>query len=310
MLDPSELYDVEPQATAQVAHLGEQGGPVLVHALRGFIDAGAVAAVVAEHLRTELPSTRLVTFDVDQLLDYRARRPAMTFDANTWTEYAEPELAIDLVRDRAGTPFLLLHGMEPDVQWERFIAAVRQVVERFDVSLTIGTHGIPMGVPHTRPVSVTAHGTRPELVANHASWFGTVQVPASVSALLEMRLGEAGRDAMGVAVHVPHYLSASTYPRAAMGAIEHIQRATGLELDPGQLLPAAQAAEEEVSRQLEDSEDVAVVVRALEEQYDAFDRAGSRAPLLADAGAIPTADELGERFEQFLAEQQENPPSL
>ena len=109
----------------------------------------------------------------------------MTFDATTWSHYSEPHLTVDLVTDADGVPFLLLHGVEPDVQWERYVAAVRQIVERFDVPLTVGVHGIPMGVPHTRPLSVTAHATRPDLVADHTSWFGTVQVPASVSALLE-----------------------------------------------------------------------------------------------------------------------------
>ena len=84
----------------------------------------------------------------------------------------------------AGTAFLLMHGLEPDVQWERFAAAVRQLVERFSVPLTVGVNGIPMGVPHTRPLGVTTHGTRPELVAA-PGWFGTVQVPASVGAMLE-----------------------------------------------------------------------------------------------------------------------------
>ena len=122
----------------------------------------------------------------------------MTFDQTTWASYAEPELVVDLVQDAEGVPFLLLHGVEPDVQWERYVAAVRQIVERFDVPLTVGLHGIPMGIPHTRPLSVTAHATRPELVADHTSWFGTVQVPASASALLELRLGQSGHDAVGL----------------------------------------------------------------------------------------------------------------
>ena len=63
--------------------------------------------------------------------------------------------------DSEGATFLLLEGAEPDVSWERFIVAVHHLVERLDVRLTIGVHGIPMGVPHTRPTAVTAHGTRP-----------------------------------------------------------------------------------------------------------------------------------------------------
>src|SRR4051794_30438551 len=264
MLNPSEIYDVDPAVAARVDARAAGGvGPVLVHAVRGFVDAGSAGQLAADHLTDELPATRLVTFDVDQLLDYRSRRPLMTFDATTWTSYAEPHLSVDLLEDTAGTPFLLLHGVEPDVQWERFTAAVRQIVDRFDVPLTVGVHGIPMGIPHTRPLSVTAHATRPELVADHTSWFGTVQVPASASALLELRLGEAGHDAMGFAVHVPHYLAQSAYPQASIAALRQVERATGLQLAVGALAEAAEDAVAEIDRQVRGSDEVAAVVHAL-----------------------------------------------
>jgi predicted ATP-grasp superfamily ATP-dependent carboligase len=311
MLDPSEIYGVDPAVAAEVeARTALGSGPVLVHALRGFVDAGNAGQLASGHLTEELSTTRLATFDVDQLLDYRSRRPTMTFDSTTWSHYAEPELVVDLVRDTAGVPFLLLHGVEPDVQWERFAAAVRQLVERFDVPLTVGIHGIPMGIPHTRPLSVTAHGTRPELVADHPSWFGTVQVPASASALLEMRLGESGHDAMGFAVHVPHYLAQSAFPQASIAALESVERATGLELKVTALEASAQDTTREIERQVGGSEEVAAVVHALEEQYDAFARNLGRTGLLAETSQLPTADELGEEFERFLAEQAEDGPGL
>jgi proteasome assembly chaperone (PAC2) family protein len=310
MLNPSEIYDVDPEVAAQVeARTTKGAGPVLVHAVRGFVDAGNAGQLAAEHLTDELSTTRLATFDVDQLLDYRSRRPNMTFDQTTWSSYAEPELVVDVVEDTNGVPFLLLHGVEPDVQWERYVAAVRQIVERFDVSLTVGLHGIPMGIPHTRPLSVTAHATRPELVADHPSWFGTVQVPASASALLELRLGQSGHDALGFAVHVPHYLAQSAFPQASQAALQKVEHATGLELKVDALTPAADEAMQEIERQVTGSEDVAAVVQALEEQYDAFTRSIGRTSLLAGSTDIPTADELGAEFERFLAQQSDGGPA-
>ncbi|WP_426595340.1 proteasome assembly chaperone family protein [Cellulomonas sp. McL0617] len=310
MLNPSEIYDVDPEVAALVEARSANGaGPVLVHVVRGFVDAGNAGQLAAEHLTDELTTTRLATFDVDQLLDYRSRRPLMTFDQTTWSSYTEPELVVDVVEDTNGVPFLLLHGVEPDVQWERYVAAVRQIVERFDVPLTVGVHGIPMGIPHTRPLSVTAHATRPELVADHPSWFGTVQVPASASALLELRLGQNGHDAIGFAVHVPHYLAQSAFPQASQAALQKVERATGLELNVESLTPAADEAMQEIERQVAGSEDVAAVVHALEEQYDAFTRSIGRTSLLAGSTDIPTADELGAEFERFLAQQGDAGPA-
>ncbi|PJJ69066.1 PAC2 family protein [Sediminihabitans luteus] len=305
MLDPHDIYTVDEAAVAaELGPLAEAAegavGPVLIHALRGFVDAGSTGELVLDHLQGTLRSVRLVTFDVDQLLDYRSKRSTMTFATDTWSDYDEPVLAIDHVRDAEGTGFLVLHGFEPDLQWERFVAAVAGLVERFGVSLTVTAHGVPMGVPHTRPMSVTAHGTRPELVGDRTSWFGTVKVPASAAALLELRLGQRGRDALGYAVHVPHYLAQSPYPPAAAVALDHVQRATGLDLALGELDEDVREAQVEVERQVAESDEVAAVVHALEEQYDAFSRSVGRTSLLADSAPIPTADELGAEFERYL----------
>lgn len=303
MLDPDELYEVDAEVADRLrATTADGAGPVLVHAMRGFVDAGNAGQLVAEHLLGSMPSERLVTFDHDQLIDYRSRRPVMTFDSDRWADYADPELAIDVVHDGDGVGFLLLHGNEPDIQWERYVAAVTRIVARFGVSMSVGVHGVPMGVPHTRPITSTRHGNRPELLLGATSWFGTVQVPASVGALLELRLGQAGHPAIGFAVHVPHYLAQSRYPQAAMAALHEIEVATGLELRPGQLESAAHDAAEEIERQVGDSEEVSALVRALEEQYDAMGRSIERPTLLTDT-ALPTADELGAEFERFLADQ-------
>ncbi len=307
MLDPQGIVTVDEQAVAATLGAAAQDagatGPVLVHALRGFVDAGAAGEIAAAHLADELESTRLATFDVDQLLDYRSKRALMTFDTDRWTGYDEPFLALDHVRDGDGHGFLLLHGAEPDLQWERVIAAVKGLVERFGVSLTVGFHGIPMGVPHTRPLTLTAHGTRAGLTEDYTSFFGTVKVPSSMSALLEYRLGEAGHDALGFVVHVPHYLAQSQFTPAAVVALQHVERATGLNLMTGLLAPAAADATVEVEKQVADSGEVRAVVRALEEQYDSFARAVGKPSLLAETAPIPTADELAAEFERFLQQQ-------
>ena len=70
----------------------------------------------------------MVRFDVDQLVDYRSRRPPLRFDTDHWASYAAPELDVVALTDTGGTGYLLLAGPEPDTQWERFAAAVEQLV--------------------------------------------------------------------------------------------------------------------------------------------------------------------------------------
>jgi hypothetical protein len=296
VLDPNELYELADDLPAL-------DSPVLVQALTGFVDAGSAIQLTREHLLEHLDSRVLATFDLDQLLDYRSRRPAMVFIEDHWESYEEPRLALHLVRDQLGSAFLLLAGPEPDLQWERFIAAVTGLVERFGVKTTIGLNAIPMAVPHTRPVSVTAHATDQSLLGDRQSWLQRVQVPASVGNLLEFRLGKAGHDAMGFAAHVPHYLAQATYPAASELLLDSISQTTGLALPTGELRDAAKLVRDDVDKQIAEDEQATRLVASLEAQYDAFIRGRDNNLLAEDQGPLPTADELGAELERFLAEQ-------
>ncbi len=297
VLEPLDLFDVR-------GDLPDLGQPVLVQVLSGFIDAGAARQLARNHLVGMLPNEVVATFDADQLYDYRARRPAMLFLRDHWESYDEPVLVLRLLRDAEETPFLLLDGPEPDVQWERFAAAVGTLVERLGVRLTVGLDAIPMAVPHTRPVGMTAHATRPELVTGFEPWVNAVQVPASAGHLIEYRLGQTGRDAMGFAVHVPHYVSSVEYPAAAAALLEAVSAVTDLRLPVNALEAAAGEVRAGIDQQVAESTEVAAVVTALEQQYDTFVADRGRQGSLADGGTrLPTADELGAELERFLAQQ-------
>ncbi|GAA4441837.1 proteasome assembly chaperone family protein [Phytohabitans houttuyneae] len=297
MLDPRDLYEL-------VDDMPELGRPVLVQALSGFVDAGNAVRLAREHLLSTLESRPVATFDIDQLLDYRSRRPPMIFIEDHWESYEAPRLELHLLHDDAGTPFLLLTGPEPDLQWERLVAALIEVVEQLGVSLTLGLNAIPMAVPHTRPTGITAHGTRRELVAGYEPWLQRVQVPGSAGHLLEFRLGAKGHDAMGFAAHVPHYLAQAEYPPAAEQLLTSVSKSTGLLLPTEGLRQASESVRADIDQQIAQTAEAAELVRALEEQYDAFTRGRQRgANLLADSGPLPTAEELGAELERFLAEQ-------
>jgi proteasome assembly chaperone (PAC2) family protein len=299
VLDPRALYDLDDEQPDDV----ELEAPVLVHVLSGFVDAGNAGRLAADHLLGTLPHRVLARFDVDQLYDYRARRPPMTFAGDHWESYEAPSLELSMVSDASGRAFLLLVGPEPDVQWERFVAAVGHLVDHYGVRLTIGLHAIPMAVPHTRPTSVTAHASRPELVADYTPWVSRVQVPGNATGLLELRLGQKGKDAAGFAVHVPHYLTQAEWPDAASSLLGSVSALSGLELPTKELETAAAEIRAAVAEQIEKQPEVAAVVRALEEQYDAFVGARGRSLLATDSAELPTADELGAELERFLAEE-------
>ncbi len=294
------MYELEFPAPQLSSSDGR--GPVMIHALEGFSDAGHAIRLAARYLRDALDTELVASFAIDDLLDYRSRRPLMTFKTDHFTHYEDPDLSLYALHDNVGTPFLLLAGLEPDLKWERFITAVRLLAERLDVRQTIGLGTIPMAVPHTRPVTLTAHANNKELIADHQPWVGEVQVPGSASNLLEFRMAQHGHEVVGFTVHVPHYLAQTDYPAAAQALLEQVSKAGSLQIPLAALTEAAADVRAKIDEQVDASPEVAQVVAALERQYDAFVAAQENRSLLARDEDLPSGEELGAEFERFLAE--------
>jgi predicted ATP-grasp superfamily ATP-dependent carboligase len=275
----------------------------MIHALEGFSDAGHAIRLAAQHLKNTLDTELVASFAIDELLDYRSRRPLMTFKTDHFTHYEDPELNLYAMHDSVGTPFLLLAGMEPDLRWERFLTAVRLLAERLGVRRVIGLGAIPMAVPHTRPITLTAHANDKELIAEHQPWVGEVQVPGSVSNLLEFRMSQHGYEVVGFTVHVPHYLAQTDYPAAAEVLLAEVAKSASLQIPLEALDAAGAEIQAKINEQVEGSTEVAQVVAALEQQYDAFAAAQENRSLLAHDENLPSGEELGAEFERFLRQQ-------
>lgn len=276
-------------------------GTLLIHALDGFLGAGSAARLAASQLSTG-DGEVVHAYDVDAMFDYRARRPTINFTEDRYADYDEPRLQIVREHDVDGRPYLLLTGPEPDFMWERFVAETHEVIEDLGVELSLGLGAVPMGVPHTRPAMITAHGTRPELVDRKNMWSAEVIVPSSAQSLLEFRLGQWGHDAAGYVVHVPHYLAQIDYPDAALALLSALTDRTGLAIDDTQLRERQKATRAEIEQQIHDQGGEGLL-EGLEEQYDAFTR-GAAQSLLADGDELPSGEELADQFEKFLARQE------
>ncbi|MDP5226168.1 MULTISPECIES: PAC2 family protein [Arthrobacter] len=309
LLDPAGLYRADEELLRDPSLKGLN----LLMAFTGFADAGHVVRQLSGEL-LDLPGARPVAvFDADQLLDYRSRRPHMSFVEDHLQDYTPPRLALYLLEDPLGTPFLFLGGFEPDLQWERFARAVVSLVERLDVNLVTWVHSIPMPVPHTRPVGVTVHGNRPELIEGISVWKPTVEVPAAIGHVLELKLIGAGRNVAGYVIHVPHYVADAEYPQAAVAGMEYLGAAASLMLPTDRLREVGRDVARQIAEQVAASEDVQQVVKNLEERYDEYSGNTVRRSLLADENdELPSAESLGAAVEAYLAQelfQQEDGPA-
>lgn len=268
----------------------------LVNAISGFLDAGNAVRIAVDHLLNTCENRLIASFDIDLIFNYRERRPIMSFRSDHFSEVALPELNLFECLDEVGTPFLLLQGAEPDLGWMTLVDTMVELVEDLNITLTVGLQGVPFPSPHTRPVPVTAHSNDPMLIAGRQPWVGDVEVPGSLTNLIEYQLAEEGHRSMGFAAHVPHYLANIDHPRSALALLTELAGATGLVLSLDELREAADEADDELNRQIESNAENREVVSTLEQQYDQM--AAGRTP----ADDVADGEELAEQIERFLAE--------
>ena len=295
MRDPRSLYELNPDVVVPP-------GLPLVAGLTGFADAGGAVAQTTDYLLSTLDSTVVANFDADELLDYRARRPIILFQGDHLTDYRPPRLSLDLARDELGQPFLLLTGYEPDFQWERFGAAVLGLIDELQVASTTWINSIPMPVPHTRPIGVTVSGNRSDLIEAMSIWRPTTQVPANALHLVEYRLHEEGHPTTGFVLLIPHYLSDTEYPSAAIAALEAISASTGRIFPTDVLREQGREFLARIDEQVAENGELAKLVGTLEQRHDSYMEGTTlRSPLTDEDGELPSADEIAAELEKFLA---------
>ena len=275
-------------------------GLPMVALLSGFTDSGSTISQLSEHFFANLDNQLLVRFDNDQLLDYRSRRPILFFEKDHIESYEPQTLAIYLVEDETEQKFLLLEGYEPDFRWEAFADAIEYLVGELEVSSMTWVHSIPFPIPHTRPTGITVSGNRTDMIAKYSEWKPQTQVPGNVIHLLEYRLSKLGLPTAGFVLLVPHYLADNEVPSAAVTGLELISAATGLVFPSDEIRERAGKFNKKVDTQIEENAELAKLVATLEQSYSSGS-GPSRAPIGKPQTPPPTADEIAEELERYLA---------
>jgi hypothetical protein len=259
--------------------------PVLVVGMEGWIDAGFGAATAIATLLASVTTEPVATFDVDTLLDHRARRPVVRIVDGVNTGLRWPQIQLLGGHDSEGHDLLLLVGPEPDHQWRAFTAAVGELATSFSVPLVVGLGAFPAPVPHTRPARLASTATTAALAGQVGFIPGALDVPAGVQAALERHFAELDIPAVGLWARVPHYAAAMPYPEASAVLLEALASAAGIAVDTAELRRAAETSRTHLDELIANSEEHVALVQQLEAQVDAD---------------IPSGDELVAEVERFL----------
>ena len=299
MVAASDLFALENQdfEVPQGLHL--------VAGLTGFTDAGSMVRTFSEHIFSSLDYRLAISFNNDELLDYRSRRPVMYFEKDHIADYEPASLAIYLVTDEVGQKFLYLDGYEPDFRWDAFVDAIEHIIDLFGIQSLTWIHSIPFPIPHTRPFGVTVSGNRRELIERLSEWKPQTQVPGNILHMLEYRLSMNDFPTVGFVTLVPHYLSDAVVPQAAVAACELISAATSLVIPTDELREQAKEFLVTLAENISQNQELARMVDGLEKS---FQGEGSAGPMRFErqAPSVPSADEIAAELEDYLTLKRKN----
>jgi hypothetical protein len=278
----------------------------LFAAISGFTDAGSSLQQISEHILGNLEYETVAVFNNDELLDYRSRRPVMYFEQDHIEDYQPATLSLLLVRDEVGSQFLFLNGYEPDFKWEAFTQAIEQLFALLAIEDLTWLHAIPFPIPHTKPVGVTVSGNQKEVIAEYSEWKPRTQVPGNIMHLLEYRLTQANIPSTGFVLLIPHYLSDSEFPQAAVAGLELISSHLNLVFPTDDIRDEGDAFLRRITAQMAENQDLARMVQGLETSFQNERSANGLGSVKPRERAIPDADEIAAELEGYLASHQKN----
>ena len=265
--------------------------PVLLLALDGWIDAAGAARAARQRLLDGDPGRRLARFDTDRLLDHRARRPTLHLVDGVSRRMEWPSIELFLLESTSENDVLVLHGPEPDHEWRAFSDAVMALCRSLDVRMVVGLGAYPAAVPHTRPTRLSCTAGSPEMTERLDFVTATIEVPAGVQAVIEMEASRTGIPAIGLWAQVPHYLSASSYPPAALALLNGLGELTGVSFEDGQLAESALATRARLDDLVTRNPEHVTMLEKLEAAYD---------DLHDVRGQLPDGEQLAAELERYL----------
>ena len=264
--------------------------PTLIAAFRGWNDGGQGASLAAGYLAKLWGAERFAEIDPENFFDFQATRPHVTLEegvtrridwpATVFYHGRPPGLDHDVV---------LLLGIEPNLRWRTFTDIVVDFAKELDTELVVTLGALLADVPHTRACPVTGTASDEQLVDRLGLSASRYEGPTGVVGILHDACRRVDVPSVSLWAAVPHYVSLTPSPRAALALSERLGDLLGIEIETEELEEASAAYVEQVSEAVSSDPDTATYVEELEARADEISEEN-----------VPSGEALAAELTRFL----------
>lgn len=278
--------------------VGNLRDPVLVIALRGLFDTAGAASGALEWCLADREVTVVASIDPDPFFDFTQDRPEVYLDEDDQRKIRWPENDIVIARFPDGArDLVVLSGVEPHMNWNIFAECILQSAKSLKCSVVVTVGAYAEAVPHTRTPIVFGSTANSALAHRLKLDRPKYEGVTGLVGVLHERFEREQLASVSLRVGVPHYLTNAQHPKSSAALLRHLEHVLGVPTRHAELYKEIQRWAELHDAAVEDDEQVSNHLKILESDYDRRTNV-----------EIPTAEDLGEQFEQFLREQPHNDP--
>jgi predicted ATP-grasp superfamily ATP-dependent carboligase len=269
--------------------------PVLVAAFRGWNDGAQAASLAAGYLARLWGAEQFADVDPEGFFDFQATRPHVSLEEGLTRRIDWPSTVFyhghpaGLERD-----IVLLLGIEPNLRWRTFTDLIVGFIKELGVELVVSLGSLLADVPHTRPCPVTGSASDPQLVERLGLSASRYEGPTGIVGVLHDACRQAELPSASLWAAVPHYVSLTPSPKAALALCERLADLLQVEVDTTELAEAAENYSEQVSEAVASDPDTASYIEELEQ----------RADTLAEEAELPSGDALAAELTRFLRDRE------
>jgi len=248
----------------------------LVLAFSGWMDGGDVSTGTVNRLVHLLDAMPIAQIDPEPFYLYNVPgsmdiaslfRPHVEIEDGLIKSLSMPE---NVFYVPPSADLVLFVGKEPNLRWQTFGKCVLEFAKGLGVRRILFVGSFGGSVPHTREPRLFITCSHPELLPEMEK-FGLRRTgyagPGSFTSYLMTQARPAGLDMVSLVAEIPSYLQ-GTNPLCIEAVTRRLAKILKLPLDLASLRTASTEWELGVSSAVEQNEDLAQLVRRLEDEYD------------------------------------------